>query len=246
MLTQRLLNEGRILFRYRSYLPLIILLPFWWELGSFHYLLDSEEVEDFWLLGCLAVSVLGLMVRVTTVGYVPAGTSGRNTVVQKADSLNQTGWYSVCRNPLYLGNFLIGFGFALALHAPSLLLAYLSVFWLYYERIVAAEESFLAQKFGRQYTAWVSATPIFLPAFHLWRKPSLGFCWRTVLRREYSALLLIGIMFFLLDLSEQYSVERRVKIDPLFLSILLFSTLAYVTLRTMKKHSALLDVAGRN
>ena len=38
---------------------------------------------------------------------MPAGTSGRNTAKQVADTLNTTGLYSLTRNPLYLGNAVI-------------------------------------------------------------------------------------------------------------------------------------------
>ncbi|MGC9453013.1 MAG: methyltransferase family protein, partial [Oceanipulchritudo sp.] len=44
------------------------------------------------------------------------GTSGRNTKQQVAYSLNTTGFYSVVRNPLYLGNFFMYLGIALFTH----------------------------------------------------------------------------------------------------------------------------------
>ncbi|MGB8874133.1 MAG: hypothetical protein WCC75_12145, partial [Desulfobaccales bacterium] len=43
-------------------------------------------------------------------GLPPRGTSGRNTQGQVAETLNTTGIYSLVRNPLYLGNFLIWLG----------------------------------------------------------------------------------------------------------------------------------------
>lgn len=246
MLSYRMTTEGRFLFRYRSYLPLILLLPFLWQLSSFHYLGDSAAVDYYWLVFCLVISAAGLGVRISTVGFVPVGTSGRNTKTQIAHCLNTSGWYSVCRNPLYLGNYIIGLGFAATLHDPVLVMAYTASLWLYYERIIAAEESFLAEEFGQEYRDWANRTPVIFPAFHLWEKPAMNFCWRTALRREYSAILLIPLVFFLVNMAEHYRIERRVTVDRGFAGILLVSAVVYVTLRTLKKHTRMLDVAGRS
>ena len=53
----------------------------------------------------IIISFLGEAIRIFTVAYTPAGTSGRNTKQQLADTLNTTGIYSLLRHPLYLGNF---------------------------------------------------------------------------------------------------------------------------------------------
>ncbi len=93
---------GMVLFRWRSYLPLLlfaILVP---ALRDFRYPLDNAVADCLWELLCLSLAFAGLAVRCHTSGTVPAGTSGRNTKRQKASVLNMTGWYSVVRNPLYL------------------------------------------------------------------------------------------------------------------------------------------------
>ena len=91
----------------------------------------------------MAISFLGLAVRVYTIGCVPEGTSGRNVKEQRADELNTSGIYSIVRNPLYLGNFFICFGLV-AYPAPSfyMILSYVLLFLLYHERIIFAEEEF--------------------------------------------------------------------------------------------------------
>jgi len=55
----------------------------------------SHRLDQVWEILCLAISLLGLGVRIVTVGYVPKGTSGRNTRGQKANVLNTTGMYSL-------------------------------------------------------------------------------------------------------------------------------------------------------
>src|SRR2546422_497608 len=76
---------------------------------------------------------------------------------------------------------------------PIILIPLIDVlaFWLYYERIMFAEEAFLRQKFGETYQRLAATTPAFFPRFGQWRKPSLPFSWRNVMRREYTALMLL-------------------------------------------------------
>ena len=101
-----------------------------------------------------------------------AGTPAR----QQAESLNTSGLYSVVRHPLYLGNYLMWLGVALFPRTwwPPVIVSL--VFWLYYERIMFAEEEFLRRKFGTLYTAWAAITPAFLPRLARWRPPAVSFC----------------------------------------------------------------------
>ena len=113
---------------------------------------------------------------------MPKDTSRRNTGRPQAETLNTTGLYSVVRHPLYLGNYLMWLGVALfpgAWWAPVIVSL---VFWLYYERIMFAEEEFLRRQFGEHYTAWAAATPAFLPRLGRWRSPG-----RTLQRADRAA-----------------------------------------------------------
>jgi len=108
----------------------------------------SHAWDRAWELFCLGVSLLGLYIRVMTIGYRPHGTSGRNTHGQVAETLNTEGMYSITRHPLYLGNYFNWLGLALFTHDWWLPVIVSLAFWLYYERIMFAEESFLEEKFG--------------------------------------------------------------------------------------------------
>ena len=101
-----------------------------------------------------------LAIRAYTIGHTPKGTSGRNTKKQVANALNTTGAYSLVRNPLYLGIFFMGLGVALFAHLWWLTLIYVLAFWLYYERVIFAEEAYLRDKFGAEYLSWADRTPI--------------------------------------------------------------------------------------
>ena len=244
-LRNELEKTGFWLFRYRSFLPFAALPVFAVCMMSYSYLGESHRVTAWWQLFCLGVSLAGLGVRILSVGHAPRRTSGRNTHEQVADSLSTTGMYSVVRHPLYLGNYLMLIGFVLFFHIWWLVLLASCAYALYYERIMLAEEEFLRQQFGGTFEAWAAATPAFLPRLHGWKSPALPFCWRTVLRREYSGLFLITTTFFLLDAMGDWRVEQSVKPDWLWICVFGFGLVVYLALRTLKKHSRLLHVPGR-
>jgi protein-S-isoprenylcysteine O-methyltransferase Ste14 len=65
-----------------------------------------QRSDGLWEAICVAVSLVGLGIRIATVGHAPGGTSGRRTVGgPSALALNTSGMYSVVRHPLYLGNY---------------------------------------------------------------------------------------------------------------------------------------------
>jgi protein-S-isoprenylcysteine O-methyltransferase Ste14 len=93
--------------------------------------------------------MVGVAVRFVTIGFAQANTSGRNAKSgQIADSVNRKGMYSLCRHPLYLGNLIMYVAILLFTKSPLFALAGALGLFIYYERIFAAEEAFLSQKFG--------------------------------------------------------------------------------------------------
>src|SRR3954471_1278776 len=184
-LTDEFRDQGEWLFRWRSYLPLV-LVPLIGVAIAQKEIRDVTALDRTWDYFCLSVSFVGLIVRAMPIGFVPRQTSGRNTTELVAAQLNTTGMYSIVRHPLYLGNYLIGFGIALVQFVWWLPMIYSLTFWLYYERIMFVEEAFLIQQFGNAYRRWAAKTPAFFPRFNQWRKPRLSFSWLNVLRREYS------------------------------------------------------------
>ena len=112
---------------------------------------------------CLAVSTLGLLIRIYTVGHTPKNTSGRNTAEgQVADEVNTTGIYSLVRHPLYVGNFFMWLGPAMYAADIWFAISFVMLYWVYYERIMYAEEQFLVGKFGEIYASWAKITPAFI------------------------------------------------------------------------------------
>ena len=238
-------DSGKWLFRWRSFLPLLLLGVVLCALRQYHYPDYSETLDDIWEGVCLLVSFLGLGIRAFAVGHAPRGTSGRNTRKQLAETLNTTGLYSTVRHPLYLGNFFMGLGPAMFADMWWLALIYVLAFWLYYERIMFAEEAFLRERFGENWLTWAERTPAFFPKFNLYRKPTLPFCWRTVLRREYNGLLGVVSVMFLLEVVGDYDYLGTIQLDRDWLWLVSCTVLLWVVLRALRKYTHVLDVEGR-
>lgn len=238
-------NTGNWLFRWRSYIPLFMIGIALLAMRDYEFpgrnIYWHYSYEGF----CLAISYFGLLIRVLTIGFTPRGTSGRNTKQQIAETLNTSGLYSITRNPLYLGNFFMGLGIALFVHFWWLTLIYMLAFWLYYERIVFAEEAFLRKKFGQAYLDWAQKTPAFIPDFRQYRKPDMSFSFRNVLRREYDGFFMVIATMFALELAGDYLILRTLKDNQLWIIVFIGSFLIWGSLRTLKKKTTLLDVSGR-
>ena len=238
-------RSGNWLFRWRSYLPLFFFGIVLIGLRGFHYPGGSHLLDEIWELICFLVGLEGLWIRMFTVGYAPRSTSGRNTSKQVAGVLNTTGMYSIVRHPHYLGNYFMWLGIALLPQRTWVVAVFTLAFWLYYERIIFAEETFLLEKFGEDFTAWARRTPAFFPSFRNWRPPEIPFSFRTVLKREYPALLALVVAVTIVELIGERLTSGRFQV-AFFWEIILFATvLLCATLRWLKKKTTLLQVEGR-
>jgi protein-S-isoprenylcysteine O-methyltransferase Ste14 len=237
-------RTGQWLFRWRSYLPLFLIALFLIAFRDFKYPFGSHRLDYLWEIFCLFVSMLGIVLRALTVGFIPKGTSGRNTKGQVAEDLNTTGMYSLVRNPLYLGNFIIWLGISLFVRLWWFSLIVILIFGIYYERIIFAEEEFLRHQYGHRYLEWAEKTPAFFPKFNGWRKPALPFSFRTALKREHTGFFAVIAIFTFLEIIGDYFVKRIFEFDTAWKIIFFSGLIIYLGLRTMKKTN-LLNVAGR-
>ena len=244
-LIEELNQQGNKLFKYRSNLPIpfaVIGLALY--LYNIHYLGKVEHFLYFEIF-CLSVGLLGLLIRAITLGYTPKGTSGRNTHGQVADELNTKGMYSIMRNPLYLGNFFMWFAIILFIDVHWFSIVYIMCFWMYYERIIFAEEHFLRNKYGEPYVKWTLETPIFLPRLSGWKKPDLDFSFKNVLKREYSGFFALFFTLTLFNLIENYVRTSQWQLDDFWACAIIISAIVTLILRTLKKKTKILDVKGR-
>lgn len=234
-------RSGNWLFKRRGWLPVFFLIP------AFAFLYFSEKIEYNPIPEAIfiVVGMSGQLIRALTVGRTPKGTSGRNIKGQIASQLNTSGMYSLIRHPLYIGNLLMWLGPVLFLRSLWFTLFFCLLYWLYYERIMFAEEQFLRKKFGKQYDKWSENVKAFLPAFKNYRKADLPFSFRNVLKREYHGLANMFIIFSMLDLARNYINEFTIRLNPIWLWSLIVVMIIWLVIRVLVKSTGVLNVKGR-
>jgi protein-S-isoprenylcysteine O-methyltransferase Ste14 len=237
-------NSGNWLFRRRSWLPVFMVVA-----GIIVMYLSNRQAILFDMrdeLIFLGVSLFGQVIRIVTVGFTPKNTSGRNTVNgQVADELNVTGIYSLLRHPLYLGNFFMWLGPVLFLRSFWFTIVFGLMYWIYYERIMFAEEQFLRRKFGEIYDKWSENVSSFIPYSLKFIRPNLPFSVRNVLKREYNSFVNIFVIFTVLDLFRNYYLSERIYLTPMWIYISASAGIIWIVVRTIHKQTKWLEVAGR-
>lgn len=106
----------------------------------------------------LAISLLGQLWRIYAAG-----------VIYKNKRLATTGAYALVRHPLYLGNFLILGGFALASAHWGVTAVVIGFFLFYYPPAIRYEDAKLADIFGQEWRDWSRDTPAMFPTRMRWR-----------------------------------------------------------------------------
>ena len=238
-------SEGNWLFKRRGWLPVILFALAVPVILYTNYSNIDADIKFYVLVFALVVSFIGQWIRAYTVGTTPASTSGRNTEEQVAESLNSTGIYSTVRHPLYLGNYLMWIGIVIYTLNPWFVFVVSLMYWLYYERIMFAEERFLERKFGKAYLDWSLKAPAFVPRFSQFVNASIPFSFITVLRREYTGILNTVIGFLFVDVLRCYSQFGAFKFFPYQGYILGLTVVVVLILRTLKKSGKLYE-AGRS
>ncbi len=242
-------KQGNWLFKNRSLLPLFILaitLAYYLlirsDTGFFSKAFESDEFN--YQLICLLVSFFGLIIRIYTVGYTPEKTSGRNVKGQLAETLNSTGIYSLVRHPLYVGNYFMWLGPALLVGEFWFIISFTLMYWLYYEKIMFAEEQFLRGKFGDTYLKWAEKLPAFVPNFKNFVKPELSFSLRKVLKKEKNGLAATFLIFALFDISGKW-IQGKDDYNYLFIYGFAATLVIYIILKFLNKKTSVLDEKGR-
>jgi Putative protein-S-isoprenylcysteine methyltransferase len=142
MKQNRIVSFGDFVFKHRDVLPVpfiilaILILIFTKPTFTSFY----ERLILFTVGGMILVT--GEAIRIWAVGYSGSTTRSKNLI---ADKLVTEGPYSIIRNPLYAGNFLITLGFALIANALIIVPIVIVYFIVEYYPIIS-ERSIFFQK----------------------------------------------------------------------------------------------------
>lgn len=237
-------NNGNWLFKRRSWLPVLMVVA-----GIVMMYLGNRQAIIFDLrdeMIFLGISLFGEAIRVYTVGFAPRNTSGRNTAAgQIADELNVTGIYSFVRHPLYLGNFFMWLGPVLFLRSAWFTVVFGLVYWLYYERIMFAEEQFLRRKFGEEYDKWSENVSAFLPFSFRYIPSKLHFSVRNVFKREYNSFVNIFLIFLVLDMCRNFFLAEKIFFTRIWLWFFAGAAVIWIIVRAIYKLTKWLEMEGR-
>jgi len=189
---------GGWLFRQRSWLPvpiaLILLLVRWGMLRhpilpiAGPFLVLAGEALRWW-----AVGQIGVISRTRSTRLGP---------------LITTGPFTLCRNPLYVGNLLIWAGFTVWSGLLWMLPITLGIFIVYYRSIIEWEEALLTERFEGAYTEYVAVTPRWWPRLDRLAaalSASAMHPWRQVAFSERGTLAAIGVGAILLVIRQLVS-----------------------------------------
>ena len=154
---------------------------------------STPSNQSLWTGSSLAFC--GLLMRAWATGHI-----------RKNDELTVSGPYSLTRNPLYLGSFIIGLGFSIAGGSLTIPILFLTGFAVIYAPVMQREMEYLKHKFPGEYERYQAIVPLFFPRLS-WQSIGPGhFSFHRYLQhKEYQASLgfvaAIGFLILKLHLS---------------------------------------------
>ena len=240
-LLDQLVQDGDRLFRWRSYLPLVLVPVVIAGVITTTPPFSARAGERLWECLSIAVALAGLGLRVWAVGSAPSGTSERSTVNPRASQLRTTGPYSVVRHPLYVANGLMALGLTLFPGIWYLPIILVLSTWLYYERVAIREEAFLAERFGDEFAAWSSRVPACLPSFATFERSAIPYSWKKVLRHEFHGLLVVAAGAFVFDVMQESWRARAWQVDAPWLRFFAASAVLFLVFAALKRGTRLFE-----
>jgi protein-S-isoprenylcysteine O-methyltransferase Ste14 len=234
-----MVRVGNFFFHYRNGL---------FPVGYLTMFINGPVIfHDGWLaffVG-LAVALAGQSLRAVTIGldYIIRG--GRNRRVY-AEKLVQGGIFTHCRNPLYVGNFLLLLGVGIASNSLLFLAIGIPFFMFVYWAIIAAEEAFLRGKFGDEFEDYCRRVNRLLPSLAGLGATLQGmrFNWRRLITAEYGTTYIWVAAILLLTLEDLWltrEYQRYQTASSILWVLLILATLGYGITRYFKKSGKIKD-----
>jgi len=163
-----------------------------------HHIYGHLEALGLFLSALLVAVGVGLRIWA-------GGCAGEHTRTDTigAPQLTTHGPYAYVRNPIYLGNLILGLGMIGLVRDPRLLILYAIVFPFLYVMIVPAEEEFLRQRFGEAYERYCASVPRMIPRLRPWPgRTDRPFHW-SVLRGEAWIVFYLVVIYAAMRVAER-------------------------------------------
>ncbi len=128
-------------------------------------------------LGVL-ISFFGLAIRAWASGHL-----------RKEKTLAVSGPYRYSRNPLYVGNFLLGIGIVVGARSWWVFGLFVGYYGIFYPLIIRRERNRMRELFPQQYEEYRKKVPLFFPSIRKHYPAKGKFSWALYMRnKEYRAL----------------------------------------------------------
>lgn len=238
-----MISIGNFFFKYRNLLfPIVALsifipspLVFRETFFGAHYYLIPFGIG-------LSLALFGQVLRGATIGLKYIVRGGKNKEVYAEDLVTE-GIFNHCRNPLYVGNILMIAGAGILANSLIFVTIVLPLFIFIYQAIVLAEEKFLKNKFGNQYTLYSNRVNRWIPNFGGLSKTfaSMKFDWSRYITSEYNTIYLLFVAIYMVLLTtfpplSNLDMDSKFRLSTVV--ILLLSAI-YSFVRYLKKSNRL-------
>ena len=160
-------------------------LIFGW-IGGVIIVMNSDVNSDGFRVG-IPIAVLGELIRIWASCFIE----------KKGRLFACSGPYAYVRNPLYVGNFLVGLGVAVVMGRIWILAAYVVGFIVLYSGTVREEEKELRERFGAPYVKYLKEVPRFFPRITPYsERQKSSFNLKLILKhREYVTIIFLFVIF---------------------------------------------------
>lgn len=231
-----MIRIGNFFFTHRNWVfPLVIALVF----------VDQPPAlanEGLAVTIGFALAILGQSIRAITIGLAYIKRGGKNKKVY-AKTLVQDGVFAHCRNPLYVGNFLMLLGLGFIANSLWFLAIGMPFFIFAYAAIIAAEESFLRKTFGGEFDDYCRRVPRLIPNLRgfgsTWR--AMQFHWRRLIVKEHNSTFLWLVIAVVVLMQDRWDYTHDWTEPGMyaFVGALVVLVLCYLTVRVLKKSRTL-------
>jgi protein-S-isoprenylcysteine O-methyltransferase Ste14 len=133
---------SEVIIKYRAFVGIVCLIV---------VLVLAKPSNTSILIGFFLI-LIGMFFRAWSAGYI-----------NKDRELAKDGPYSLTRNPLYFGNFVLGAGIAVASNQKWAYAIFAVYFLLFFTFLMRVEHKRMQNKFGREYEEMTKRTNVFFP-----------------------------------------------------------------------------------
>ncbi len=214
-LSEQFTTLCRRLYDSRQWLPLLLYPAALFALLTarpFNIIPDSFV---FTLL-CTVISLLGMAIRMLTIGYPPPMSKKKAKEGVHSTTLITKGMYSVVRHPIALGNLLAWYGIILYVGIVWFIVGAMVLYTSFTYLVLISEEEELKQRFGESYTDWAQHTNALIPKCRLWNRNHPHFSLMRTIRHEYVHFFCLVLTFVTINLIRNRVIEFTWSLSPLW------------------------------